>query len=586
MRISELLNKVYLPIIISLLLVSTAVYADEPVDIWNVQEKKIIDQNISDEDLEEKNIPQNSVYEMQSKKKNKLDIAEEQTLISKEIKIVGLYDPEENGLDINMWSNSDGNKILDLFKAIDKINLSKDASDLLNILLLTNSYYPSKNISKKEFLKIKSNWLKKNYNLRLIENYLLKNEIINENPELTRYLVDEYLSQSEVGKACEIFSKIKISIEDEYLSKFKIYCLINNNMYEEAQLLLDLKKESGFSDSFFEEKISYLMGYNDKINTNISEESILEFHLSHRTNKNFDFEPKVSTNSLIWKYLSTANLLDNIKDIEITDLDKIATIERATHEKNYTEEELFDLYKRFQFSITQLLNIKESSKLLTMIEGRALIYQGILITDNNSKKIELINALKNSFIADGISNAFNFKMKFFLKEIDLDDVPSNYTRFYEKYTNEKKDTLTKIKINDKIFHQSRLLNYFQKNTKIKNINKDLNEILRKIKRNKKYFFSTKDIILIESLKSDGIKVPEKYKSLYDIDGSEMPSDIQLLIDNGEMGLAMLRIIQVIGQDELVNIDSETMYFIVNTLNQLNVDPIRNQILLKVLPLKV
>ena len=520
------------------------------------------------------------------KKKNKLDIAEEQTLISKEIKIVGLYDPEENGLDINMWSNSDGNKILDLFKAIDKINLSKDASDLLNILLLTNSYYPSKNISKKEFLKIKSNWLKKNYNLRLIENYLLKNEIINENPELTRYLVDEYLSQSEVGKACEIFSKIKISIEDEYLSKFKIYCLINNNMYEEAQLLLDLKKESGFSDSFFEEKISYLMGYNDKINTNISEESILEFHLSHRTNKNFDFEPKVSTNSLIWKYLSTANLLDNIKDIEITDLDKIATIERATHEKNYTEEELFDLYKRFQFSITQLLNIKESSKLLTMIEGRALIYQGILITDNNSKKIELINALKNSFIADGISNAFNFKMKFFLKEIDLDDVPSNYTRFYEKYTNEKKDTLTKIKINDKIFHQSRLLNYFQKNTKIKNINKDLNEILRKIKRNKKYFFSTKDIILIESLKSDGIKVPEKYKSLYDIDGSEMPSDIQLLIDNGEMGLAMLRIIQVIGQDELVNIDSETMYFIVNTLNQLNVDPIRNQILLKVLPLKV
>ena len=69
MRISELLNKVYLPIIISLLLVSTAVYADEPVDIWNVQEKKIIDQNISDEDLEEKNIPQNSVYEMQSKKK-------------------------------------------------------------------------------------------------------------------------------------------------------------------------------------------------------------------------------------------------------------------------------------------------------------------------------------------------------------------------------------------------------------------------------------------------------------------------------------------------------------------------------------
>jgi len=53
-----------------------------------------------------------------------------------------------------------------------------------------------------------------------------------------------------------------------------------------------------------------------------------------------------------------------------------------------------------------------------------------------------------------------------------------------------------------------------------------------------------------------------------------------------MGVAMLRIVEVIGQDELKNIDDDTMYFIINTLNQLNVDTLRNKILLKVLPLKV
>ena len=53
-----------------------------------------------------------------------------------------------------------------------------------------------------------------------------------------------------------------------------------------------------------------------------------------------------------------------------------------------------------------------------------------------------------------------------------------------------------------------------------------------------------------------------------------------------MGVAMLRIVQVIGQDELKDIDPETMFFIISTLNQLNIDPIRNKILLKVLPLKV
>jgi hypothetical protein len=66
----------------------------------------------------------------------------------------------------------------------------------------------------------------------------------------------------------------------------------------------------------------------------------------------------------------------------------------------------------------------------------------------------------------------------------------------------------------------------------------------------------------------------------------MPSDIQIFIDNGDMAAAMLRIVEVIGQDELRDIDEDTMYFIINTLNQLNIDPIRNKILLKILPLKV
>jgi hypothetical protein len=49
---------------------------------------------------------------------------------------------------------------------------------------------------------------------------------------------------------------------------------------------------------------------------------------------------------------------------------------------------------------------------------------------------------------------------------------------------------------------------------------------------------------------------------------------------------LLRIIEVIGPDKIENIDEDTVYFIINTLNQLNVDLIRNKLLLKVLPLKV
>ena len=92
--------------------------------------------------------------------------------------------------------------------------------------------------------------------------------------------------------------------------------------------------------------------------------------------------------------------------------------------------------------------------------------------------------------------------------------------------------------------------------------------------------------MVEALKSDGIKTLEKYKNLYKINESEMPSDIQVFINNGDMAVAMLRIVEVIGQDQLRDIDEDTMYFIINTLNQLDIDPLRNKILLKVLPLKI
>jgi len=581
-----LLNKKNLSIILIFLLIGLSVKSEEPIDIWSVGEKKSIKKNTTIENIKEKNILQNRIYEMQSQKADQLEIEQDQTLISKKTEIIGLYDPAEHGLDINMWKNSDGNQILNLLKNINKMDLSNDASEILDILLLTNSYYPDKNITKEQFLKIKSDWLIKNSNFKLIEDYLINNQIINENPRLTKYLVNEYLSRSQLDKSCEIFSKIKSFIEDEYLSKFNIYCLINNNELEEAQLLLDLKKEQGFKDKFYEKKINYLIGYEDMPDKKISQSTILDFHLSHRTNPEFKFEPKSSTSKKIWKYLSTSNLLDNINDVELKDFDKIATIEKATHEKNYSEKELYDLYKRFQFNINQLLNIKESSKLLTAIEARALIYQGILITTETNKKLEFMNALKNFFINEGIENAFDEELKSFLNAINEEEVSSNFTTFYNRYKNEETVTLKNIKINNKILHQSKLLNYFKGNLTIKNITKELDESLKKIKKDKKYFFSKKDIILVEALKSDGIKVSEKYKKLYEINESEIPDDIQTFINNRDMGLAILRIVEVIGQDELEDIDPDTIYFIISTLNQLDIDPIRNNILLKVLPLKV
>ena len=586
MKNLKLLSKNFFLVILFSLFFGFAANSQEPVDIWEVGEKKPEENIASIEDEDDKNIPQNSIYKMQSQKDGELSIEETKTLISKETKLIGIYDPAENGLDINMWSNSNGDQILNIFKRIDKLELSRDATEILDILLLTNAHYPEIDISKEQFLEIKSQWLIKNSNFNLIEKYLLNNQIINEHPKLTKHLVDHYLSQSDVKKACEIFSEIKEPIQDLYLSKFNIYCLINNNKRDEAQLLIDLQLELGISDKFFNKKIDYLMGYNTEPAIEVSEKTILDFHLSHRTNPEFKFAPKNTTSRQIWKYLSTSNLLDNINDIELTDIEKIISIEKATHERNYTEKELFELYKRFQFNINQLLNIRESTKVLSTVETRALIYQGILITTEIENKLQLMNALKNSFKSEGIENAFNTELKAFLKDIEEDEIPSNFTTFYLNNSDDEEIEQANIKINNKILHQSKLINYLNLDKSKKDPTKDINDFLKKIKKNKKYFFSKKDVILVEAFKSDGIKILDKYNDLYQINDSEIPSDIQIFVNSGDMAAALLRIVEVIGQDNLNNIDEDTLYFIISTLNQLNVDPLRNRILFKVLPLKV
>ena len=587
MKILKLLNKKNLSIIIISLLLSLPSIAEEkPVDIWNLEKQEsdsVSEENLSLEKTEQES--QSSIYKMQADK-NKDSIKLDQDLTSKTIKIAGLYDPEDYGLSISMWSNSDGLLLKKLFESINKYDLSEDASEILNISLLTNAYHPSQNITDDEFLKFKTNWLIKDSNFELIEEYLIKNQITNLHPELMKYMVDRYLSQSNLKKSCEIFSKIKEPLEDEYLSKFNLYCLINYGKNEEAQLILDLKKELGFQDEYYENKINYLFGYIDEANKDVSENSILDFHLAHRTNPKFTFEPNKDTPKSIWKYLSTSNLLYKIQDLEITDIDKISTIEKATHDKNYSEEELFEFYKRFQFNLEQLLNTKESYKTLSSIEGKALVYQRLLLTEEPKLKLELMKILKDIFESEDIGNAFDTELAKFLKKIDETDVPSNFTTFYNQHIKNDEITNKKIKYNNKILHQSKLVNYFNGDYAKSKIEEDLDKFLKKIKKDKKYFLSKKDIIFLEALKSDGIEISKKYENLYEINKSEMPRDIQEMINNKETGAALLRIIEVIGPEKIEDIDDGTVYFIINTLNQLNADLIRNKLLLKVLPLKV
>ena len=578
MKILKLLNKFFI-IFFTLCFFLKISSANEPIDIWKIEKINNSNKNVI---ISDGTSNSDTIQGVKIEQQNE-NIIINQELDSSEIKLAGLYDPAENGLTIDMWTNSNGIEIKNLLEKISPENLSDFSERILDIALLTNSYFPSKNIEAQEFIDFKFKYLIKKKDFDLIKRFLIKNPSLKNNHKLVRYYADYYLSISQLDKSCEIFEQIDL-INDDYLTNFKIYCLLYQNKKEEAQLLFDLKSELESLDNFFVNKFNFLMGYEIK-EESLSDENILYFHLSHKTIENFEYKPKLDTPKFIWKYLSFSNLLKGTDSINIEDIEQVRLIEKATSEEVYDEKELLNLYKKFQFDINQLLDVDKNYKLLPDFKARALLYQRLLLTVDTEQKLILLSKLKQLFDKSKLTKAFDDELSNILMKIDEEEVPSNFTTFYKNNKEKEKIKESKIKFNNKIIHQSKLLNYFLNKTSLPKIEKETNDLLRKIKKNKKYSFSNKDILMLESLKSDGVKISKKYNKLYD-HKSNLPAEINSFIINGETGIVLLKLVEIIGKEEVENLDTNSITFLVEIMNELKIVNLRNEILLKVLPLKV
>ena len=589
MKISRLLNKKNF-LFFLFFIFYTYVFANEPVDIWNIDKtttENNIDQNtkenIATEEIKEDAI---SVYNLNSQNS---DINRNQVLLENnlddEVSLYGLYDPDVNNLSLQMWNESNGIEIKKIFDKILSLNLSEDAMDILEIALMTNSTPPVKNISSEDFYNFQKKFLIKKNDLNLIKLFIEKNPNFLFKDELINYYANYYIAEANIEKSCEIFDMIEdVTINDQYALKIKIYCLVNSNKIEEALLIYELKKEMGLEDNFFESKIFKLIGIENE-SDQVSDKNLLEFHLSHRAIENFEYLPNENTSKDVWKYLQSANLLEDVENIDLDDIEKINLIEKAAHEGNYKEVDLFSLYTRYQFNFNQLLSAKENYKTLGKPNQRALIYQKMLLTVEPNEKLYLARLLKNLFEADNLSNAFNYELSNILISIDETKLTSDLISFYEDNIINENSAIKKIKFNNKIIHQSKLLNYFVEKKEIPKIEKETNDLLKNILKDKKYVITTSDEILLESLKYDGVKILKKYSDRYS-STANIPPDIQVKINNRELGMILLRISEIIGEDKLENLGSETLNFILITLNQLDLDAIRDKIILKTLPMRV
>ena len=105
-----------------------------------------------------------------------------------------------------------------------------------------------------------------------------------------------------------------------------------------------------------------------------------------------------------------------------------------------------------------------------------------------------------------------------------------------------------------------------------------------IKKDKGYTFDFKDVLLLQSLRYDGIQIDNiKELSQYK---SELTPEIEKMINNNETGMILLKLVEIIGEKELIELNNESLNLIIEIMNKTKMISLRNELLLEILPIKV
>ena len=556
-------------------------FSEEKIDIWK-NKKEIPKQNL---EVEEKDNQGNTNFKISEpiKALDKIKIQESSTIQSEEKNVFGIYEPASYGFNLNMWSETKAEDLRSSLNRLKKIELSKSSNEILEAILFSFSY-PPQGMTEKEFVDLKINWMIEHDRINLIESFLKQNDQFDSKRKAVEYLVNKNIASGNIKEGCEKIKFIDAKIKDSYLEKFKIYCLVFNDKKPEAQLLLDLLREQKQSSKFYDDKINFLLGVTDKTNNKINEKNLLNFYLSSVTIKDFKYEPTNKTKPEIWSYLNAANLI-TLEDA--SDKEKLKDLEKAANNNQLDKNKIFEIYKQIPFNLNTLINAKNNFQTLNESDARALIYQKYLLSDSIESRIEYLFLLEELFKKNNLANIFSKFLSDRIEEIGIENLPTKYQETAQaKIVSEEDLLLGKVKYNDKILHQSKILKYYTEGENKVKVQKDINKIFKRIGKNKKYFISAKDLALADTLIADGFSLPSSFKYNELSQRIDVPSNLLQLAENNQKAFLALKIVEIIGEDEPYQLDPETIYFVTNLLNKTDLVTIRNKVLNSALPKRI
>ena len=576
-------------LILSIFASSSSLVFSEPKDIWKQSQEITIKENQNkkienSENNLNKDLPQTTFD------KEKLNLSVNEISQSEEINdqelIFGLYEPEDTKINLNFWSDVDNNLYSRVFETL----LNKEKNSLVAVsekVLFSKSNINVFEDKGERHLSFIADWLINNQKMKLIDQVIDQNKIINKNAKLLKFLFTHYLSLGQIDKACSYTKLMTVDVQSIDLEKYKIFCLINNKKIKQAQSQLELTRETSSLDNFFVGKVNYLTGISDQ-KSDINFDNVFYTHLTLITNDSLELKyNNFSKSKELRNYFFKSNLANKLLDDAMKDTspdkkkelnDLVIFLERSVNEDLYPYEKILDIYKKYNFSFNQLFQVEDAVKNLRRPESHAILYQAMLLAQKPDIKLKILNNFKDKLTVNGLEKIAEPVYYLELEKIYSTNPDLIDQKIVEKIKNFKISEENKDKsFNNNYFFSSEIKKLLDKKLTKKDKKKILNllgDFDKKIKE-KSYKLTNKDIALINILNVKKIDLPKSMSDVIYNKEIYIPNEIFNSIEKKLNDEAILKTLLFIADlDETKNNYTRDILAIIKIFDNIKLDSLK------------
>jgi len=576
-------------LILSIFVSSSSLVLSEPKDIWKQSQEITIKENQNkkienSENNLNKDLPQTTFD------KEKLNLSVNEISQSEEINdqelIFGLYEPEDTKINLNFWSDVDNNLYSRVFETL----LNKEKNSLVAVsekVLFSKSNINVFEDKGERHLSFIADWLINNQKMKLIDQVIDQNKIINKNAKLLKFLFTHYLSLGQIDKACSYTKLMTVDVQSIDLEKYKIFCLINNKKIKQAQSQLELTRETSSLDNFFVGKVNFLTGISDQ-KSDINFDNVFYTHLTLITNDSLELKyNNFSKSKELRNYFFKSNLANKLLDDAMKDTspdkkkelnDLVIFLERSVNENLYPYEKILDIYKKYNFSFNQLFQVEDAVKNLRRPESHAILYQAMLLAQKPDIKLKILNNFKDKLTVNGLEKIAEPVYYLELEKIYSTNPDLIDQKIVEKIKNFKISEENKDKsFNNNYFFSSEIKKLLDNKLTKKDKKKILNllgDFDKKIKE-KSYKLTNKDIALINILNVQKIDLPKSMSDVIYNKEIYIPNEIFNSIEKKLNDEAILKTLLFIADlDETKNNYTRDILAIIKIFDNIKLDSLK------------